>query len=212
MKSVSSDLLPDRTGAFATGSLPGVIQPPVTAIGDRAGYSPRSTIFQLRRPQTLVMIAVFMNLAQSAPLIAFPLIAKHLIGVSPALLGGYISAQGFIFVASAWLSGRLSDRFGRRVTIVSGFFTAAAGDLTGLFMQTPMLFFIPMMLIGASMGLVWPTLDAALTDGQTPRQIKRALAFFNYSWVSASFAGALVMGALYKASPALPESLPACSP
>ena len=157
-----------------------------------------------RRPQYIVSFSFFVSMAMGSMVVALPLIAKERLGVPPEVLGYYGFANGLLYTICALFSGRLSERFGRRSVLAVALALCTASALLAIWSRTPRSFFLPMALWGFSMGMIWPGVEAAMADGQTTRQIKRAAGLFNYAWLSGLVVGPVIGGLLYQRHHALP--------
>lgn len=61
--------------------------------------------------------------------ILFPLHAQNVVGLEPSEIGQYITLAGFVGFFSAFLGGFLTDRFGRKASLVPGLLLQATGGL-----------------------------------------------------------------------------------
>lgn len=151
-----------------------------------------------------MLATVAMSLASGMGAMAFPLLAKTHIGFSPSRLGALGFAPSILYVVSAYLAGRVSERIGRRRSLTYALCILLAGYVLAIFCQYPVLFFFPVALTGMATGLYWPVLEAAMNDGQKPRQMKRAMVFFNTAWMGGLLCGFSLAGLLYQIAPDVP--------
>jgi MFS family permease len=153
-------------------------------------------VFQ--RPQCLLALTVLGHLCAAVTAIVFPQIAKRHLHVSPEMLGLYGGISSFAYVCSAWGSGRIADRYGQRVVLTCAGALLALGFAASLVTMHHLLFIIPFFLTGAGFGGVWPALESALIEGQSPGQMKRAMGVFNTCWMSVSAASYIISSAIYQ--------------
>ncbi|MCX7047928.1 MAG: MFS transporter [Candidatus Sumerlaeota bacterium] len=157
-----------------------------------------------RRPQYLLFASALLDMVYSFLAVTIQQIGKDQLGASASLLGAYGFASMLIYIPLCFVSGRASEKWGRGFVMAIGMSLLALACALLLAMQHKYLIFVPLLLVGASGGIIWPVVEAALSDGQTPGQIKRATGYFNISWLSAMGVAAIIAGALYSWNPNAP--------
>jgi MFS family permease len=159
---------------------------------------------RFHRPQFVFCSAFTASICGGFIYVTLPLMAKDLFGVSASALGLYGAASAAPYVLTALAAGRLSDRWGRRRILALSFLGLGGGFVLLLLSRTALMLYIPAILIGAAQGMYWPVLEGAMSDGQSPSQIKRAAGVFNFAWMGGLVAGPALGGFLYKIDPAAP--------
>jgi MFS family permease len=157
-----------------------------------------------RRPQLLTTISLTYSWAFGMFMVSIPLIAKEHLRVSETMLGLYGCVPAVLYIGSAWVSGRLSERLGRKGILAFAALFSAVSSCLLILMQRPWLLLPPAALGGVAAGFFWPVLEAAMSDGQTSRQIKRATGIFNMSWMIGLVVGPVTGGFLYQIHRSLP--------
>lgn len=163
-----------------------------------------SFFFPFRRPQFVVLIAFLCSFGNMPGSILLPLLAKEQLGASKALLGAYGLASCFFYVIFGLVAHRVHRRIGFR-----GAVQVAGVVLTGacfwmLHIHSALMLLGPCLLLGITGGLIWPALEGANSENQTPEQIKRGISWFVVSWVTGNMTGVLVFGWLYEFNPLIP--------
>lgn len=157
-----------------------------------------------RRPQYIITTAFLVSVCNGLVITTIPWLAKEQLQVSAGWLGLYGTTWAVPYIFTAWAAGPLSDRWGRRRSLM----LALAGMLAGYglvpFCIGREILLVPLILIGASHGVFWPVIEAAMSDSQRPSQIKRAAGFFNFSWMGGLIVGPILAFYLYPQSPIAP--------
>ncbi|WP_092895849.1 MFS transporter [Rhodobacter sp. 24-YEA-8] len=155
----------------------------------------------------------FMALSQAGSVekfvdaLVWALVPVFLIGKGASLIeiGWITGIYGFVWGGSQLWTGPLSDRIGRKVPIVLGFFICAAGVLAFPFLTGVAAWGIAAAVIGVGMALLYPTLIAAMGDIASPAWRGSALGVYRF-WRDLGYAiGALAMGLIADAS-GMPEA------
>ncbi|MBI5966387.1 MAG: MFS transporter [Deltaproteobacteria bacterium] len=159
----------------------------------------------IRVNEKLIMMVVpfWMDLGTSIFYLAAPLVVIEL-GGNPVELGliGTITASVHMVLAN--LVGRLSDRLGRRVLIVTGpliFGTSCVlmtqtGEVKGVLALAA--------LNGISLAIFWPPFQAWIADLQAGAHLARNIGSFNMSWTASHLIGPTLSGFLFGLHPRLP--------
>ncbi|SFJ41723.1 3-(3-hydroxy-phenyl)propionate transporter MhpT [Caulobacter sp. UNC279MFTsu5.1] len=122
------------------------------------------------------LLALFEGFDLQAAGVAAPRLAPDL-GLKPEDLGWFFSVSTFGLMAGAAMGGRLSDRFGRKVTLLVS--VAAFGLLsiaTGLATDLKSLL-LARFLTGVGLGGALPNLIAIVAESVTPKLRSRAVGF-----------------------------------
>ena len=124
-------------------------------------------------------------------------------GASLIEIGWVTGIYGLVWGASQLWTGPLSDRIGRKLPSVAGFFLCAAGVAAFPALTTVAAWSIAAAVTGVGMALLYPTLIAAMSDIAHPSWRGSALGAYRF-WRDLGYAvGALAMGLIADASGAL---------
>ena len=157
-----------------------------------------------RRPQYIIATAFLISVCNGLVITTIPWLAKEQLQVSAGWLGLYGTTWALPYIFTAWAVGPLSDRWGRRSSLMLALMGMLAGyGLVPVCVDRELLL-LPLLLIGASHGVFWPVIEAAMSDAQRPSQIKRAAGFFNFSWMGGLIAGPILASNLYPRNPLAP--------
>ncbi len=121
-------------------------------------------------------------------------------GASPMMLGVYGTAMAGTYGLMAPVSGRVSDRFGRKISILFISILAAAGLLIAV-QKTALgvLFIVPV--FAGSLGFFWPPVQAWIGDLVSGTgKLHRVLGNFNLLWTTALMLGPPLCGYLWEKS------------
>ncbi|MBC7287205.1 MAG: MFS transporter [Armatimonadetes bacterium] len=153
--------------------------------------------FSIRAGLAIVLAASFaVDFAVSMVGLAIQFLGIRL-GAPPFVLGLYGAAGAGVYAVVCLAAGRLSDRFGRRISVVALSVVGVVWLFVGA-QKTPMslLAFIP---IGsAALALFWPSVQAWLGDlSATPDRLTKALGSFNVLWTAGLMLGPVACGYLW---------------
>lgn len=118
------------------------------------------------------------------------------LGATTVELGLLPAIFSVVYVAATLNTGRLSDRL-PRITLarIGATLLAAAVALQWSARGMPMLF-LAMPLMAVAVALFWPSLQAALAEGDDPARLNHNISHFNVAWSLGKGAGFLVAGQL----------------
>ena len=119
-----------------------------------------------------------------------------LLGASPFVLGLMGTVGGTAYTLGCLCSGRLSDRYGRRRSVLAGCLLIISAWLVLSHSQTPwqIICLVPVGSLG--MAMFWPPLQAWLAElsGDSRRELNRNLGLFNILWCAGLMLGPIVCG------------------
>jgi MFS family permease len=121
--------------------------------------------------------------------------ASHF-GFSSLVLTSIFATYAFVLVPSLILFGRLSDRFGRRLVIVSGLGVACGGLLLFAFADSEAWLYSARALQGLAVGMISGAATAALVELDPQDDRRRAAMFAGLAQAGGSAAGPLLAGVL----------------
>jgi len=118
------------------------------------------------------------------------------LGFDPFLIGltltSYTGATSLMFLPS----GRLSDLVGRRVPLLAGCLTVAAGTLLLHFAHTPELMIPLLLVVGVGQGLMGPSATALIAESVAPARSGFAFSVYFIATISAGMVGSASSGLL----------------
>ncbi len=135
--------------------------------------------------------------------LATPLYAVYAsdFGFSSLVLTSIFATYAFVLVPSLVVFGRLSDRFGRRLVILSGLAVASSGLLLFAFAQTEAWLYAARALQGLAVGMISGAATAALVELDPHDDRRRAAMFAGLAQAGGSAAGPLLAGVLAEWAP-----------
>jgi MFS family permease len=92
------------------------------------------------------------------------------------------AAYGAIYTIGSWLGGRFGQRFGFFNALKIGFVTMAASLLIGTQSHSALGQIGVMAGMVMGMCLTWPTLEALVSEGETPVTLPRCIGIYNLVW------------------------------
>jgi MFS family permease len=135
--------------------------------------------------------------------LATPLYAVYAskFGFSSLVLTSIFATYAFVLVPSLVIFGRLSDRFGRRLVIVSGLAVACGGLLLFAFAEAEGWLYAARALQGLAVGMISGAATAALVELDPNDDRRRAAMFAGLAQAGGSAAGPLLAGVLAQWAP-----------
>ncbi|MDE2187969.1 MAG: MFS transporter [Betaproteobacteria bacterium] len=131
--------------------------------------------------------------------VLFPLYL-HGHGLSVVDIGWVTGAYGLVWGASQLWTGPLSDRIGRKPTIVAGLWLLALGVACVTLVAGMDAWLAAAVVMGVGMALLYPNLIAAVADISHPNWRSSSLGTYRY-WRDTGYAlGALVLGCIAQAA------------
>jgi MFS family permease len=110
---------------------------------------------------------------------------------------GVGALNGFIYMFAAWWGGRFAQRAGYYKALTIGFSVMGGTLAVGAFLDGPLLQIIVMSVWTVGMCFTWPTLEALVSEGETPAGLQWMVGMYNVVWAStgalAYFAGGAVL-------------------
>ena len=144
----------------------------------------------------IMVVPFWMDLCASIYYLAAPLVAIEL-GANPIELGLIGTITAAVHMTLANLAGRLSDRFGRRVLIVTGPLILTASCLIMTQAGEIKMVLALAALNGLSFAIFWPPFQAWVADVQTGSGLAHNIGSFNMSWTSSQLIGPTLSGFLF---------------
>jgi len=104
--------------------------------------------------------------------------------------------NGVICMVSSWLGGRFSQRFGYFTALKLGFGTMTAALAAGSLVHSASGQIAIMAAFVIGMCFTWPTLEALVSEGETPLNLPRRVGLYNVVWAGAAALAYFMGGAL----------------
>ncbi len=138
--------------------------------------------------------------------LGFILLAVHL-GASPLELGLIGTVGAFSYTVGCLVSGRLSDRYGRRRSVILACLATGCAWCGFLLVRRPLDILCILPFSGGGMSFFWPPLQAWLAELSAAggkRELNRNIGRFNTFWCAGLMLGPVVAGSLWAYGHALP--------
>ncbi|MFQ5808267.1 MAG: MFS transporter [Armatimonadota bacterium] len=149
----------------------------------------------------LYVVAFVLDMTLAAGGFAVPLHAIAL-GATPLQLG-IIGSSPFAYTLACLFSGRLSDRLGRRAVAAVGCVLAGCGYFVIPHTPTLTALFGIVVSISFSMALIWPPVQAWLSEQPDRRPLSSSVGIFNVAWTVGLAAGLILGSGLAELDPEL---------
>lgn len=155
--------------------------------------SARRTVSGLPRGFWWLWLSTLVNRTGAFVLTFLSLFLTQELGFSGWYAGLVVALHGLGGIAGSPLGGMLSDRWGRRPTMVTGHLAAAAGAASLAFVTSPWAVAAVVLLMGVAMQSVRPAIGATIAD-QVPEHDRRRAYALNYWALNLGFAIAATGG------------------
>jgi len=110
----------------------------------------------------------------------------------------FAALAGLIYMFSSWQAGRFAQRFGYITSLKVGFGGLALGFAAGLFAHTAVLQVAIASFIYVCMCFIWPSLEALVSEGDTPAHVPHAVGIYNVTWAVTNAFAFFIGGSLIK--------------
>ena len=146
----------------------------------------------------IVIASVIMSVNNGLGAIFLPYFAKFRFLLSSSDLGIYAFLSAVVYVITALIVSRIERKFKLKMSLLIFLTVQLLSFVSVFFIHTKSLLIIPFLLAGIAQGGWWPLIEGAMCEGQSAIQKKRAVAFFNFSWLFGLTIGPFIAGALYE--------------
>ncbi len=153
-------------------------------------------MIRVNEKTTIMVVPFWMDLCASIYYLAAPLVAIEL-GGNPIELGLIGTITAAVHMTLANLAGRLSDRFGRRVLMVTGPMILTASCLMMAQAGEIKMVLALAALNGLGFAIFWPPFQAWVADVQTGSGLAHNIGIFNMSWTASQLIGPTLSGFLF---------------
>ncbi len=110
------------------------------------------------------------------------------------------SALGLFYAFAAWQTGKFAQRRGYFAALKTGYITMAVFFVAGLLLHLYWKFAFGQIFtsIGVTLGMcfIWPTLEAFVSDGETPQGLPRVVGIYNVVWAGTAALAYFIGGTL----------------
>ncbi len=104
--------------------------------------------------------------------------------------------NGFIYVFAAWWGGRFAQRAGYFTALKLGFAIMIGALLVGAQVESAAGQIVVMVAAVIGMCFTWPTLEALVSEGETPLGLQRMVGIYNVVWAATGAIAYFIGGAL----------------
>lgn len=103
---------------------------------------------------------------------------------------------GLIYTLASWQAGKLAGRFGYFNALKFGFGLMAVGLAAGLLLHTVGAKIVTACITNIGMCFIWPTIEALVSEGNSPEHIPHAVGLYNITWAATNAAAFFIGGTL----------------
>lgn len=104
--------------------------------------------------------------------------------------------NGFFYMMAAWLGGRFGQRVGYYHALAAGLITMVIALTVGCFVSSSAGHLSIMVLWTLGISFTWPTLEALISEGETPSGLQQVLGLYNVVWAGVGALTFLIGGFL----------------
>ncbi|MEI9962578.1 MAG: MFS transporter [Limisphaerales bacterium] len=105
---------------------------------------------------------------------------------------------GFVYIFAAWQGGKLAHRHGYLRTLKLGFSVMIVGLLSSLLFDSMSDHILAAIVVSIGMCATWPTLEALVSESETPAGVPRVVGIYNITWAVANAVAFFIGGTLIK--------------
>jgi len=103
---------------------------------------------------------------------------------------------GLVYTIASWQAGKLAGRFGYFNALKFGFGLMAVGLSAGLLLHTVGAKIVTACVTNIGMCFIWPTIEALVSEGDTPEHVPNAVGLYNITWAATNAAAFFIGGTL----------------
>lgn len=104
--------------------------------------------------------------------------------------------NGFVYMFAAWWGGRFAQRTGYFTALKLGFALMSSALLLGAQVESASGQIVVMLVAVIGMCFTWPTLEALVSEGETPVGLQRMVGIYNVVWATTGAIAYFIGGAL----------------
>ena len=105
---------------------------------------------------------------------------------------------GLIYAVAAWQGGRFGQRYGNFSALKVGFWIMAAGYVLASQIQVAWGQILGASFVNLGMCFIWPSLEALVSEGETPDHVPHAVGLYNITWAWTNALAIFAGGAITK--------------
>jgi predicted MFS family arabinose efflux permease len=109
---------------------------------------------------------------------------------------GLAALNGFACMFAAWWGGRFAQRAGYFIALKLGFAIMMVALLVGAQLDSPSAHVAVMLVAVIGMCFTWPTLEALVSEGETPAGLQHMIGIYNVVWAGTGALAYFIGGAL----------------
>ncbi|MBC8002411.1 MAG: MFS transporter [Opitutaceae bacterium] len=110
----------------------------------------------------------------------------------------FLSAcNGLVYMFAAWFGGRFGQRHGYNRALRIGFSAMIAAMISGCFVSSVIGQFVVMIVWTLGMCFTWPTLEALVSEKESPAGLQQMIGIYNLVWAGCAALAYLVGGYLF---------------
>ncbi len=103
---------------------------------------------------------------------------------------------GLVYTIASWQAGKLAGRFGYFNALKFGFGLMAVGLVAGLLSHTVAAEIVTACIANIGMCFIWPTIEALVSEDDTPEHVPHAVGIYNITWAAANAVAFFIGGTL----------------
>ncbi len=109
------------------------------------------------------------------------------------LLAAFI---GLVYTIASWQAGRFAHRCGHFLALKTGFILMAVGLAVGAQIHSIAGAIAIACVINVGMCFIWPTIEALVSEGDTPEHVPHAVGLYNITWAAANAVSFFIGGTI----------------
>ena len=103
---------------------------------------------------------------------------------------------GLVYLFAAWQAGRFAHRCGYFTALKTGFGLMIAGLAAGSQLNSVVGQILAACVVNAGVCCIWPTLEALISESETPDRVPHAVGIYNITWAATNAAAFFIGGTL----------------
>jgi predicted MFS family arabinose efflux permease len=106
--------------------------------------------------------------------------------------------NGAVYAVMAWQAGKFAQRFGYFAALKVGFGIMLGALTIGSQLHSATGHIIVMAVAAVGLCFTWPTLEALVSEGETPAGVQRMVGIYNVNWAATAALGYFTGGAMFE--------------
>ena len=108
------------------------------------------------------------------------------------------AVNGAVYAIMAWQAGKFAQRFGYFTALKVGFVIMIGALTVGSQLHTAGGHIVVMAVTVAGICFTWPTLEALVSEGETPAGVQRMVGIYNMIWAATAAVAYFIGGAMFE--------------